>query len=539
MSMLEDFYPTPSRLIWKMLEGVKLDQISTILEPSAGKGDICDVVADKPAYTTARRTVDVIEINPDLQHVLKGKGYNLVQDDFLTFDTRKCYDLIIANFPFSDGDRHLAHAISLIERNGGRLVCLVNAETIRNPHTKVRKLIEHRLDLWGAEVEFLPGEFVKAERSTNVEVALVRVSVNIEPTFSLILDGLHQAKQRELDERPEADLIERDFKRAMVARFNLECEAGAGLIDEYFALKPHILDRMPPRGDQSDYRSPLIELKIKDCTGRDVRSHLINSYLRGVRHKYWEILINDPRYTGQYTTNIKDDLDRKLSELRECDFNLFNIEQLAKDLGLRVTKGVEDAILKLFDTLSRNFAWDESVHQKNVHYYNGWKTNKAWKINHKVILPMNGISAEWGNKYRFQYRINQELSDMVKVFNYLAPEKTDVLRLVGKAMEDAEAGQNFTNVDFRYFETTFYKKGTCHIRFKDKDLLDKFNIFGSQRKGWLPPAYGKRPYEDLDRFERETVDTFQGKDEYARVMADTDYFIVDDAKGLLTSGEGF
>ena len=24
---------------------------------------------------------------------------------------------------------------------------------------------------------------------------------------------------------------------------------------------------------------------------------------------------------------------------------------------------------------------------KNIHYYNGWKTNKAYKINNKIILP--------------------------------------------------------------------------------------------------------------------------------------------------------
>ncbi|MCC5302480.1 hypothetical protein, partial [Staphylococcus aureus] len=84
----------------------------------------------------------------------------------------------------------------------------------------------------------------------------------------------------------------------LVARFNLECEAGAGLIDEYFALKPHILNQLPKRGDTSDYSSPLIELKVKDCNSREGRSNLVNAYLSGVRYKYWQTLINDPRYTG-------------------------------------------------------------------------------------------------------------------------------------------------------------------------------------------------------------------------------------------------
>lgn len=166
------------------------------------------------------------------------------------------------------------------------------------------------------------------------------------------------------------------------------------------------------------------------------------------------------------------------------------------------------------------------------------KTNQCWKINRKVIIPMNGISANYSSKYHWEYRIQAELADMVKVFNYLSPEKTDVHQLVQGSMNAAEHAQDFNNVDLRYFDATFYKKGTCHIRFRDMDLLDKFNIFGSQRKGWLPPAYGKKAYEDLDRFERETIDTFQGRERYNQVVANPEYFIVEDAKGLLENGDG-
>src|SRR5690606_15878164 len=139
--------------------------------------------------------------------------------------------------------------------------------------------------------------------------------------------------------------------------------------------------------------------KIANAYDRGPRTELVNSYLAGVRSNYWEVLINDPRYSGPYTENIRLDLRKKLSDLREYDFNIFNIEQLAIELASRVTKGVEAAILSLFDELSYEFAYDKSVHNKNVHYYNGWKTNKAWKVNSKVILPMNGISANYSTRY--------------------------------------------------------------------------------------------------------------------------------------------
>jgi hypothetical protein len=318
----------------------------------------------------------------------------------------------------------------------------------------------------------------------------------------------------------------------LIARFNLECKIGARLIHEYFDLVPFMSNHIPQKG-KDDYSSPLIELKIKGKGKVDGAEGGINDYLPGLRKKYWELLINDPRYVGQYTSNLVNDLHSKLQELAGYDFNRFNIDQLSRELSSRVTKGVEDAILKLFDKLSNKFAWDESIHQKNVHYYNGWKTNQCWKINKKVIVPMNGINASYSRGYQWEYRIHEELSDMVKVFNYLSPEKTDVQQLVGNTMNRAERDQIFTNIDFRYFEATFYKKRSCHIKFKDQDLLDKFNIFGSQRKGWLPPAYGKKQYEEMSTEERTIIDEFQGKEKYAEVISNPDYYLVDDAKGLL------
>ena len=40
----KDFYPTPGHLIDKMLSGVDFSMIKSILEPSAGKGDIVEVL---------------------------------------------------------------------------------------------------------------------------------------------------------------------------------------------------------------------------------------------------------------------------------------------------------------------------------------------------------------------------------------------------------------------------------------------------------------------------------------------------------------
>jgi hypothetical protein len=57
-------------------------------------------------------------------------------------------------------------------------------------------------------------------------------------------------------------------------------------------------------------------------------------------------------------------------------------------------------------------------------------------------------------------------------------------------------------------------------------LLHKFNLFGSQRKGWLPPSYGKTKYTDMTREEKDVINQFEGKESYNRVMNNKGYYIL-------------
>lgn len=531
--MIEDFYPTPPALITKMLENVSFSTIKTLLEPSAGKGDICDFIKDRRSSTYQRCTIDfdVIEINPELQMILKGKEYRLIADDFREFRTHKNYDLLIANFPFSEGSAHLRRALNLIKSNGGQLICLVNAETIRNPYSAERTAVVNQLEAMNADIEYLEDQFMCAERPTNVEVALINVTAPPPAADSLILENLKRERDIEAGEYAQTAIVEKNYINQAIAGFNVECELGVKLIDEYFALKPHIRTGFVTPG-ASDYTSEIIEMKIGNSY--QTRQSYINEYLQKVRRKYWQVLTNDSRFAGKYTSNILDDLSRKLTDLAGYDFTLFNIRELEQEMAEKISRGIEDSILSMFDEFSRQFAWGEDF-SANIHYYNGWKTNKAHKINSKIILPINGFASySYGGKKKMDdYYIGKRLRDMVKVFNYLSDEQVNVHRLVGQRIEASNDAQKFTNLDFRYFEATFYKKGTCHIKFKNQDLLDKLNIYGSQRKGWLPPAYGKTSYDEMDEASRAVVDEFQGREKYDEVMQNTYFYIVEPARLLL------
>lgn len=92
----KEFYPTPKKLLDKVTADIDWKMIQTVLEPSAGKGDIADYIKEKYKCHTYHDSLDIdcIEIDENLCRILKGKGLRVVHDDFLTF---KHYDRIIMN----------------------------------------------------------------------------------------------------------------------------------------------------------------------------------------------------------------------------------------------------------------------------------------------------------------------------------------------------------------------------------------------------------------------------------------------------------
>lgn len=120
--------------------------------------------------------------------------------------------------------------------------------------------------------------------------------------------------------------------------------------------------------------------------------------------------------------------------------------------------------------------------------------------------------------------VTSKLRDMEKCFNYLDGGLTDAIDME-ESLKFAEEYDETKNIQLKYFTVTFYKKGTCHISFNNEELLKKFNIFGSQRKGWLPPCYGKKTYKDMTAEEKRVVNEFEGEKDYSSVMNNVAYYI--------------
>lgn len=531
----KDFYPTPENIINKMLCDIDFRIVQSILEPSAGRGNIVEAIKKKEkfyssTYNKVNYDIDCIESDQNLQHILKGKNYRVVYNDFLTYDTMKEYDIIIMNPPFSNGCKHLLKALEMQQRNGGAIVCLLNAETLKNPCTNDRQYLQRKLTEYNAKVEFIQDAFMDAERKTAVEVALIKVQLPEVQRQSFILDGLKKAQQQKEIEEPieNTQLVDSDFFNAIVNQYKMEVDAGIRLIKEYYAMKPFILSdfgKDKETGETIQTGGCILQMDIIGNKDKYNNKLSINNYIREVRGKYWNALFKNPKFIGQLTNNLQRDFYNRVEELKDYDFSLYNIYQLKIDMQKKVVKGIEDTIMELFEEFSNKYHWYDET-SGNIHYYNGWKTNKAWIINKKVIIPLNGYNSIW-NKYNpTDYNIVGKLKDIEKCFNYLDGGLTEAVDLE-ESLKFAEEYGETKNIQLKYFTVTFYKKGTCHIVFNDDELLKKFNIFGSQHKGWLPPSYGKKSYKDMTAEEKAVVNEFEGEKEYSKVMSNRKYYLFD------------
>lgn len=525
---IPEFYPTPKNIVDKMLSNILFWDIKTVLEPSAGKGNIIENIIERLQSSQSRRDkeknwdVDAIEINNDLRHILKGKSYRVIHDDFLTFQTQKKYDLIAMNPPFSDGDKHLLKALEL-QQNGGKIVCILNAETINNPFSNTRKDLMRKLEDYNAKITFVHNAFAYAERKTDVEIAIIEVDIPRTESESVILTHLRQTPAVSNQAQQQGRLISGDFIQGIVDQYNFEVAAGVQLINEYLSLTPLTLRSF----DKDGHTSPILELTVAGDKSSDT---LVNAYIKKTRYKYWEALFKSKQFTEKLTTNLLNEYLSKIDELKDYDFSLYNIYQIRIDINKTMIKSLEETILNLFEELSHKHHWYNET-SRNIHYYDGWKTNKAYKINKKVIIPLNGFG-RWNGGLDYIYNVKRKLLDIEKVFNYLdggLTEHIDLEETLKKAQEELQTQK----IKLKYFTVTFYKKGTCHIEFTNLDLLKKFNLYGSQRKGWLPPTYGKERYEDMAANEKAVVDSFEGKQEYEKTLRNREYYICDQNSGLL------
>lgn len=515
------FYPTPQKLIDKMVEGLDVAYCNTILEPSAGKGNIVETIIAKyksrfKFSNNINVDIDCIELDNNLRLILKDKGYNVVWDNFLTYNPFKKYDLIIMNPPFKNGEEHLLKALDL-QKDGGSIICILNAETIKNSYSNQRKVLINLLNKYNADIQYIDNAFMESERKTNVEIALIKINIEKVEEENPWWEKFQKAEEYKSQTLETNEIIIDDFIQKAIQLYNIEVKSTLELIKHYNTLAKHINCNF---GDDI-YNKPILKLTLsKKSNNYDTVT--INQYLEQVRLKYWRGLFANPKFTSKLTSNMQTQYREEIYNLKNYEFNKFNINNLMIEMNASIQQGVKTTIIELFDKLTINHSYYPEC-KNNIHYYNGWKTNKAHKINYKVIVPCYGVFSEkiWGGNFQ-PYKAIDVLQDIEKTLNYLDGNMTksvDLHSVINQAKDNPK------NIECKFFKVTFYKKGTCHITFTNQELIDKFNIYVGKNKNWLPPYYGNIKYEHMTKEEQQIVDEFQGKINYEKVIKNQNYYL--------------
>lgn len=484
----EEFFPTPDYVIGKMVEPYDDLKNRHILEPSAGDGAILDFIKKRlEIYRTNKFNMFCIEKNKDLQFVLQGKGYRLLCEDFLTFNPIHDFDLIVMNPPFSNGDEHLLKAWEIIKKGKGDVVCLLNAETIRNPHTMRRQLLAKIIEQNGS-VEFIGRPFATASRKTNVEVALVR---------------LHSENENDRWKIDFSDNSNEDMPDFSMFTQNSNEIAKNDKIGSYLhawdKAREACVDFIKARRKLDFYASAFIGIgEIEKIVSQQMTSYksdngdksmisAYNCFIEETKLKAWSSIINQLGMQKYMTKSLRDNFYKFCEQQGAYELTRENIINLVNFVCMNMNTIMDKAVVDLYDNFTK-------FYEGNTNHTEGWKTNSAYKVNKKVILP-GFVRHDYSSTYRLTYYRDVELYDIDRVMCYLSGCNFDDLSQYHdykKQVRIEQKGLRYTIESIavgdqswhesKFFRVKCFKKGTLHIEFKDEKLWERFNLVVSEGK---------------------------------------------------------
>ncbi|TKD59022.1 DUF4942 domain-containing protein [Flavobacterium sp. ASW18X] len=500
----EQFYPTPEHVIKIMLEpysgkhwkgginGRYADcpcgdlHDKTILEPSAGKGDIINYIK-KNLYDHARQQnedIYAIELDPSLASILKDNDISVIGSDFLTYQNDIYFDVIVMNPPFKNGDAHLLKAIEIAHDTD--IVCLLNAETLLNPHTDRRKLLLQKIEQYGS-YEILGPVFSTAERRTDVNVALVRLHVKDESkSFDFDFTG-YEPHTIAFDESFIKDEIAR---KDLIGNMMLQLERSKAAYKEYIEAEAKWHHVSKPL--LSQYQKP-------DDVDKKSLSPIkrYNNFNNRIKANLWRNVITELQLERYMTSSIRQNFQKFVQQQSHMAFDRENVKALFDMLMLNSNTILEQCITEVFDMLTANY------YSENRMYVEGWKTNDRYKVNRKVIAPCYVTYGEYtsaqylketGSRFSMSYSGRDQYTDIDKMLCYISGKPYEQIITIQRALENkfdilgyVRTGEKFDNTcKSTFFDIKFHKKGTVHLTFRDKRLWQEFNMRACNDKNWLP-----------------------------------------------------
>ena len=166
-----NYFPTPDKVVAKLIDLAEIKNGMTVLEPSAGQGAILKSILKSAEYLE----ITGVELMDENFEILKKSFPNvdLVKGDFLKLPIFGLVDRIVMNPPFCKKQeiKHVLHAYDNL-REGGILVSVMSPGVTFRQDSLTRQL-KSLIDECG-EIHPLPSSSFK-ESGTNVETIIVKL----------------------------------------------------------------------------------------------------------------------------------------------------------------------------------------------------------------------------------------------------------------------------------------------------------------------------------------------------------------------------
>lgn len=486
----KDFYPTPREVIDTMLVGVDVKE-KIVLEPSAGKGDIVDVLFE---YGASR--VMACEINPDLAQIVAQKA-QFLKADFLdvTAEEISHVDLIVMNPPFSADEKHITHAFEIMPK-GCELVALCNAETINNPFSRYRDKLKYLIDKNGYS-SYLGKVFDTAERKSDVGVALVRLFKRKDGSEQDEFEGYF-----DLDETPEyaeEGIMKHNEIREIVNRY----VGAVKLFDEVLDhnVRMNQLIGMFPMSEYTHggYNNELFKFSLSQ-KDKPIKREEFKTIVQKAAWKYVFAKMKMEKYMTQ---GVKQDINKFIEKQVNVPFTMKNIFKMLEIIVGTSSSRFNQALLEVFDEFTK--------HTKDNRYaVEGWATNSHYMFNRKIIINyvFSRESYKTGDEIGIQYTRNPaylKFDDLIKVMCSLSGIDWNSIGsfwdyyVKNGQYADRPALKTNTWYDFGFFRFKGFLKSTMHLEFKDEKLWCLLNQRVGELKGFVLPEEMKKKAKQKEK----------------------------------------
>lgn len=476
------FYPSTYTLACKCHNKFRKKTVIRMLDPSAGRGDLLVPQIENKKGSWVSHPIDCIEIDLDNQAVLRSKGLSVIGHDFLAYQGATLYSHIIMNPPFNQGAKHCIHAWELLY--AGELVAILNAETLRNPYTKERRVLAHLVDQYSAsEPEYLVECFVTPETQRRTEVEIVIIHLEKVASFTADFIGdLEQEADKDVDldiETPHELMLPASVIENRVITF--QCAVAA--------LKESIIAKVKAAHLKRRLGLTMIEMKMNQVSHDDALTTAVaedfNREYAALKDAAWTSILTSSDVTNRLSEKSREKLEAEFAYIAGLEFSADNIYAFIQGL-IDQQQHLQMAMLcEVFDLIGKH-------HPDNKAYYRGWKSNtkhraSAFRImTSRFILPT--IDRRMKEAYSMSCKDLDRLADIDKVFAMLdskvASATYGLKQLFTDRFDDLYAGERLT---CDYFDVRLYVgTGTMHFFPRRSDLIDRLNITVGKHRQWIP-----------------------------------------------------